>query len=132
MNRHSCDAKPEELALLRSLRTLAAKSRPVQAGLPQGLVTGGNALPGYRLVTSWTEIFRTWQRRAPTVTDLITLKERAADLCARRVTFADDSGAETIAEMLVDITLLSADQEGFDSLGVEVWLSGYVDLVLEA
>ena len=131
MTAYTCDAEPEELDLLLCLRELAANSRPVAAGLPQGLVTGGSALPGYRLVTSWTEMFRAWQKREPELSDLIALRALTSDLSARRMRFHDGSGADPLSEALVEINLLSKDQDGLDPLGVEVWLSGYTDLLLE-
>ena len=131
MTAYTCDAEPEELDLLICLRDLAGSNRPVAAGLPQGLVTGGSALPCYRLVTSWSEVFRAWQKRDPELSDLIGLKALAATLSGRRVCFHDAGGAEPLSEPLLDLALLSKDQDGLDALGLEIWLSGYVDLILD-
>ncbi len=131
MAAYTCDAEPEEIELLRCLRGLATGDRPTDAGLPQGLVTGGQALPGYRLVTSWTEIFHAWRQRSPELADLIALRAHAASLSTRRMLFNDAGAEEPISEILIEIALLSRDEDGLDPLGIEVRLSGYVDLLLD-
>ncbi|MBO6703863.1 MAG: hypothetical protein JJ921_16085 [Pseudomonadales bacterium] len=88
-------------------------------------VTGG-PVPTLHLETSWVELYRAWKGIAPELSELITLRMTLQRLSQRVLKF-DVPGYDDIP--LLELFTLSSDAQGQNLSGLDIRLSGYIDLV---